>query len=151
MNPSEMRLDSPPGKERSTEGRFGGPLSFSARNPQPARRPEDAESRRRAAPACDFCRNTLLRDERHRLVWESPGLVTELILADLCRRCATCYTAGVGLRAPRQDTLRLVHEVRASAEAPKVVGFIARSAVYLAIGLAFFLIVTLISSQAHAG
>src|SRR5262249_2033524 len=125
MNPSEMRLDSPPGKERSTEGRFGGPPSFSARNPQPDRRPEDAGSRRRSAPACGFSRTPRLRAERHRLVWESPGLATELILADLCRRCATCYIAGVGSRSPRPDTVRLVNEVRASAEAPKGVGFIA--------------------------
>jgi hypothetical protein len=39
-----------------------------------------------------------------------------------------------------------VQEVRQSAAAPRVVGFIARGAVYLLIALTFFLIVTLISS-----
>jgi hypothetical protein len=42
-----------------------------------------------------------------------------------------------------------VHEVRPSAAAPKVVGFIARGAVYFLVAVTFFLIVTLISSYAR--
>ena len=104
------------------------------------------------APSCDFCRSILPRGgERNRLVWESPELATELILADLCRRCATAYGSGDDLRSTRPDAVRLVQEVRPSAAAPRAVGFIARAAIYLLIAAAFFLIVTLISSYAHAG
>jgi hypothetical protein len=44
-----------------------------------------------------------------------------------------------------------VQEVRPSAAGPKVAGFIARGVIYLLIAVAFFLIVTLLSSYAHAG
>jgi hypothetical protein len=42
-----------------------------------------------------------------------------------------------------------VQEGRASALASKAVGFAARGVLYLLIAVAFFLIVTLISSSAH--
>jgi hypothetical protein len=99
------------------------------------------------APSCDFCRSNLPRGERHRLVWESASLDGELILADLCSRCATAY--GAGSRSARPTALRLVQEVRNSAAPPKVVGVIARGAFYLLIAFAFFFIVTLISSYAR--
>jgi hypothetical protein len=140
-----MRLDLPPRAAR--ESRFGGSPSLSARHSEFARHPEDAEPRRRAAPACDFCRSPLPRGERHRLVWESAALDSELILADLCSRCATAY--GSGSRSARPTALRLVQEVRPSAAPPKVVGVIARGAFYLLIACAFFFIVTLISSYAR--
>lgn len=116
--------------------------------------PLPAESRMNAAlsgspraPSCDFCRSPLSRGERHRLVWESAPLDSELILADLCSRCATAY--GSGSQSARPTALRLLQEVRPSAAAPKAVGFIARGAFYLLIAFAFFFIVTLISSYAH--
>jgi hypothetical protein len=88
--------------------------------------------------------------ERHRLVWESEALATELILAEVCSRCADkAFGSARGSQAARADALRLVQEVRPSATAPKIVGFIARGAVYFLVGVTFFLIVTLISSYAH--
>jgi hypothetical protein len=99
------------------------------------------------APSCDFCRSPLPRGERHRLVWEGAALDSELILADLCSRCATAF--GTGSWSARPTALRLVQEVRLSAAAPRAVGFIARGAFYLLIAFAFFFIVTLISSYAR--
>jgi hypothetical protein len=102
------------------------------------------------APSCDFCRSSLVRGERHRLVWESAALDSELILADLCSRCAAeAFGSAPGSRPARLDAVRLVQEVRPSAAAPKVVGVIARGAFYLLIAFAFFFIVTLISSYAR--
>jgi hypothetical protein len=127
--------------------RFGGSPSFSAQRETKA---EAAESRRRAAPGCDFCGSALPKGERHRFVWESAALATELILAELCSRCATeVFRSAGGSRSARPDALRLVQELRRSAPAPKVASFIARGASYLLIALTFFLIVTLISSYAH--
>jgi hypothetical protein len=134
-----MRLDLSPTAVRGS--RFGGSPSFSGRHP------EHSESRRPAAPACDFCRSPLPRGERHRLVWESAALDGELILADLCSRCATAY--GSGSQPGRPSGLKLVQEVRPSAAPPKVVGVIARGAFYLLIAFAFFFMVTLISSYAR--
>jgi hypothetical protein len=129
--------------EPKTRGsRFGGSPSSTAQ------RDTQAEAARsRAAPACDFCRGALPRGERNRLVWESPEHATGLILADLCSRCATAY--GSDSQSARPTAVRLVQEVRPSAAPPKVVGFIARGAVYFLIAATFFLIVTLISAYAH--
>jgi hypothetical protein len=117
--------------------------------------PPAAESRMNAAvsgppraPACDFCQTALTRGERHRLVWES-SLPTTLVLADLCSHCSTRAESLVELYGGRgRDAIRLAQEVRPSAPAHKVAGFIARGVFYLLIALAFFLIVTLISSRA---
>ena len=142
-----MSLNLPVHGQTIRGSRFGGSPSFSA---QRETKPEAAESRRRAAPGCDFCGNALPRGERHRLVWESAALASELVLAELCSRCAAeAFRSARGSRTARADALRLVQEVRPSATAPKIVGFIARGALYLLIALAFFLIVTLISSAAH--
>jgi hypothetical protein len=115
--------------------------------------PLPAESGMNAAvsgsPACDFCRGALSREERHRLVWESP-VPAELVLAELCSRCATSAETLLELYGGRgRQSIALVQEVRPSARAPRVVGFLARGALYLLIALAFFLIVTLISSAAR--
>ena len=139
-----MNLDLPVHSKELRGSRFGGSPSLTA---QPGTQPEAAEPRRHAAhPACDFCRGALSREERHRLVWESP-YPAELVLADLCSRCATSAEPLLKLYGGRgRESIALVQEVRPSAAAPKVVGFIARGAFYLMIALAFFLIVTLISS-----
>ena len=127
--------------------RFGGSPSLAA---QTRTQPEAAEPRRHAArPVCDFCRGALQREERHRLVWESP-FGADLVLADLCSRCATRAETLVELHGGRgRKSIALVQEVRPSARPHRVVGFVARGALYLLIALAFFLIVTLISSAAH--
>jgi hypothetical protein len=140
-----MKLDLPPTEER--ESRFGGSPPCSVRHPEFAWHLGDAESRPRAAPACDFCRRNLPRGERHRLLWESAALDSELILADLCSRCATAY--GSGSRSARPTAVRLLQEVRPSAASPKVAGVIACGAFYLLIAFAFFFIVTLTASYAR--
>jgi hypothetical protein len=116
---------------------------------QPRTQREAAEPRRPAAhPACDFCRGALRREERHRLVWESPS--SELVLADLCSGCATSAETLLELYGCRgRESIALVQEVRPSARPHRVVGFVARGALYLLIALTFFLIVTLISSRAR--
>jgi hypothetical protein len=113
-------------------------------------RRDAAPSPRRPAahPACDFCRGALRREERHRLIWESQS--AELVLADLCSRCATRAEILLELYGGRgRKSIALVQEARPSARPHRVVGFVARGALYLLIALAFFLIVTLISSAAH--
>jgi hypothetical protein len=100
------------------------------------------------APACDFCRGSLTRGERHRLVWES-SLPATLVLADLCIHCSTRAESLVELYGGRgRDAIRLAQEVRPPAPAHKVAGFIARGALYILIAVTFFLIVTAISSRA---
>jgi hypothetical protein len=127
--------------------RFGGSSSLTA---QPKPQPATAAAPRPAAhPACDFCRGALRREERHRLVWEGP-FREELVLADLCSRCATSAETLLELYGGRgREAIALVQEVRPSARSHRVVGFLARGALYLLIALAFFLIVTLISSYAR--
>jgi hypothetical protein len=128
------------------ESRFRGSPSFSA---QRETKPEAAESRRRAAPGCDFCGSALPRSERYRLLWESP-YPAELVLADLCNRCATGADTLLKLYGGRgREAIALVQEVRPSARPHRVVGFFARGALYLVIALTFFVIVTLISSTAR--
>jgi hypothetical protein len=141
-----VSLDLPVHTQEIRGSRFGGSPSLAA---QPRTRPEAAEPRRPSAhPACDFCRGALGREERHRLVWESP-FPAELVLADLCSRCATSAETLLELYGGRgRESIALVQEVRPSARAHRVVGFLARGALYLLIALAFFLIVTLISSAA---
>jgi hypothetical protein len=141
-----MRLDLHPGAERS--GR-----AASAALPLPAQpRMNETISHAPRAPLCDFCRSALARGERNRLVWDS-GVAGELVLAELCAGCATRF---FGSRRSQVDILRLVQDRRASALAgrasalaPKAVGFAARGVLYLLIAVAFFLIVTTISSSAH--
>jgi hypothetical protein len=125
----------------------GGSPSLAA---QPRTQRKDAEPGRHAArPACDFCRSALRREERHRLVWQSP-FQAELVLADLCSRCATRADTLLKLYGGGgREAIALVEEVRPSARPHRVVGFFARGALYLLIALTFFVIVTLISSTAR--
>ena len=96
--------------------------------------------------ACDLCGHARTRDERNRLVWKSDP-VTELVLAELCSRCAARADSLVEFYGGRGcEAITLVREVRPSAPPWRVVGFIARGVVYLLIALTFFLIVTVFSS-----
>jgi hypothetical protein len=68
----------------------------------------------------------------------------------VCGHCADkAFGSAPGSQPARLDSVRLVQEVQSSAAASKVMGFIARGVSYVLIALAFFLIVTLISSYAH--
>ena len=100
--------------------------------------------------ACDLCGGTRPRGDRRRLVWEREP--TSLVLADLCRGCATFAGPLLELYGGHgRHAIRLVEEL-SSAPPPRtarlrVLGYSARGIVYLLIGAAFFLLVTLVTSM----
>jgi hypothetical protein len=66
----------------------------------------------------------------------------------LCSRCATSAETLLELYGGRgRESIALVKEVRPSVSPHRVVGLVARGALYLLIALTFFLIVTMISSR----
>jgi hypothetical protein len=66
----------------------------------------------------------------------------------LCSRCASGAETLLELYGGRgRGSIALVQEVRPSERPYRVAAFVVRSALYLLIALAFFLIVTLISSR----
>jgi hypothetical protein len=142
---AQVSLDLPVNGQKIRGSRVGGSPSLAA---QPGTQAEGSQPPRRAAqPTCDFCESALTRGERHRLVWER-SLATGLVLADLCSHCSTRVESLVELYGGRgRNAIRLAQQVRPSAPAHKVAGFIARGALYLLIAFTFFLIVTLISSR----
>jgi hypothetical protein len=105
------------------------------------------------AAVCDLCGAPLPRGERWRLVWKS-GLVGDLVLADLCARCAgesdrflERYGGG-GREAVRLTQERFVPAVEpAPGQLQRVGGMIVRGLVYVLIALATFVVVTLVTSR----
>ena len=109
----------------------------------------------RALPAthlvCDVCGSARPRDERHRLVWEHD-LGTPLVLAELCRDCATSSDPLLELHGGRgRAAITLLRETRLSRSPrrvrPRVFGYTARGVVYLLIAVACFVLVTLATSR----
>jgi hypothetical protein len=101
--------------------------------------------------ACDVCGYARSRDERHRLVWESDA-ATRLVLAELCRDCATFADRLVELYGGcGRESIRLVQEIRASPPPrtvqPRVLGYAARGLLYVLIVVASFLLVTVVTSR----
>jgi hypothetical protein len=100
---------------------------------------------------CDMCGSARAREERHRLVWERDP-ATGVVLAELCRDCATFADPLVELYGGRgRDAIKLVREIRASPP-PRTVqlrafGYTARGILYLLIAAASFLLVTLMTSR----
>jgi hypothetical protein len=104
-----------------------------------------------ATPACDFCGAVCARSQRRRLTWETER-GDELVLADLCARCAAHADrllalyggrgrASMQLSGPgRADAIPLALVRRAS-------GALMRALVYVLIALAVFFVVTLITSR----
>jgi hypothetical protein len=97
------------------------------------------------------CGRARPRDERHRLVWERDP-ATRLVLAELCRDCATIADPLLELYGGRgREAIRLVQEIPASppprTAQPRVLGHAARGALYLLIAVAAFLLVTLVTSR----
>ena len=141
-----MPSDLPPGAEKS--GRAA-PAALPAKEHGGE---VDAGERPRSTPlACDLCGNARTRDERHRLVWErDPD--TRLVLAELCRGCATVADPLLELHGGRgREAIELVREIRASPPPrptvqPRVLGFTARGLLYLLIAIASFVLVTLVTS-----
>lgn len=101
--------------------------------------------------ACDFCGAARARGERRRFVWNT-GLGDELVLADLCGRCATeavrllAVYGGHGRKA-----IRFMQAAPVSAVEPgpvrRVGGILGRGLVYILIALAAFVVVTFVTSR----
>ena len=106
----------------------------------------------RALPAthlvCDVCGSARPRDERHRLVWEHD-LGTPLVLAELCRDCATSSDPLLELHGGRgRAAITLLREARLSRSPRRVrPRGRARGVVYLLIAVACFVLVTLATSR----
>ena len=100
---------------------------------------------------CDVCGKARTRGERRRLVWESdPG--TLLVLAELCRDCATFADPLLELYGGcGRDAISLVEEIRASPPPrtvqSRVLGYAARWMLYVLIAVGSFVLVTLVTSR----
>jgi hypothetical protein len=101
--------------------------------------------------ACDFCGAPRAGGERIRLVWDS-GPDGDLVLADLCERCAgqadrllEVY-GGHGRTAIKVTRMSPV-EVREAAWTVRIGGPLVRGLVYVLIALATFVVVTLLWSR----
>ena len=130
-----------PTREPKTRGsRSGGSPSLAVQPGASA-----AASKPSPGHSCDFCRGSLIRGERHRLVWESAA--GELILAELCGRCAGEAESLVDRYGGYGGaTIALVNEASMPTTSRRMFAPVARGAVYVLIALTFFLIVTLFSS-----
>jgi hypothetical protein len=101
--------------------------------------------------ACDICAAPRSRRERWRLVWNS-GLDGDLVLAELCIRCASESEQLLALYGGRdRDAIRLAQEDSASEVEPAVVrrvgGMFVRGLVYVLIAIAAFVVVTLVTAR----
>jgi hypothetical protein len=100
--------------------------------------------------ACDFCGATRARGERRRLVWDS-GLGGDVVLADLCERCAGDADrllemhGGRGRKAMRLTQASAVSSPETAIQ--RVGGALVRGLVYLLIGLATFVIFTVVTGR----
>jgi ribosomal protein L32 len=113
------------------------------------RKRRDDSDARSAPPlsVCDFCGSARSPAERNRVVWDC-GIDSDLLLADLCGRCAADADRLLALYGGRgRNALTLTRETRAAlpvrAARARTLG---RVLVYLLAGLASFILVTLISS-----
>jgi hypothetical protein len=101
--------------------------------------------------ACDFCGGPRARGERLRLVWDS-GLGGDLVIADLCDRCAGKADRLLEMYGGRGRTvMRLTQAspVSAPETAPlqRVGATIVRALVYVLIALATFVVFTVVTSR----
>jgi hypothetical protein len=119
----------------------------------PVARARPEESRRRAAKAaaCDVCGAPRARGERRRLVWDS-GVGGDLVVADLCARCAAESDRLLELYGGRgRDAVTVTQQGPVSAadwaSMRRVGGVVVRGLVYVLIALAAFAVVTLITAR----
>jgi len=104
---------------------------------------------------CDVCGTSLPGGERFRLVWKS-GLEGDLVLADLCARCAGESDRFLAMYGGRgREAVRLTQERFVSAAEPapghlhRLGAIIVRGLVYVLIALATFAVITVITSVAR--
>jgi hypothetical protein len=97
---------------------------------------------------CDMGGGARDGSQRHRLVWDT-GLGTELVLAELCSRCAGRPGPLLEVYGGRgHAALRVTHVHAARAAQPHAMrGIILRGLVYALIALAAFVLVTSITSR----
>ena len=96
-----------------------------------------------------MCGGARERSERHRLVWDT-GLGTELVLAELCRRCADRPGRLLEVYGGRgHDALRVIRVPTAREVQPRrtMGGIILRGLVYVLVALAAFVVVTSVTSH----
>jgi hypothetical protein len=101
--------------------------------------------------ACDVCAAPRSRRERRRLVWNS-GVDGDLVLAELCARCASESEQLLAIYGGRgRDAIRLTQDGSVSAVEPavvrRVVGMLVRGLVYVLIAVAAFVVVTLVTAR----
>jgi hypothetical protein len=95
---------------------------------------------------CDFCGAAHSPFERQRLVWQ-VGVEGELVLADLCSRCAADADRLLDLYGGHgRNAIRLTRERRAAARHTAQPARFGRVLIYLLVALVSFVLVTLISS-----
>jgi len=103
------------------------------------------------AAACDICGGARTRSERQRLIWAATP-DDELILAELCRNCATrpevvLETYGARSHGALWITPANVVSVRESAPARAIGGVVLRGLIYVLVALAAFVVVTAVTSH----
>lgn len=104
-----------------------------------------------ATPACDLCGAVCARSQRRHLTWETEG-GDELVLADLCARCAAHADRLLDVYGGRgRASMRLsgpgAADVIPLALVRRASGALMRAVVYVLIALAVFFVVTLITSR----
>jgi hypothetical protein len=104
-----------------------------------------------ASATCDFCGAPRANRERQRLVWDS-GRDGELVLAELCARCARRADELVALFGGRgREAMRLSQHVAASPVEPtpvrRVGGVVGRGVVYVLVAVVAFLVVTFLGAR----
>jgi hypothetical protein len=95
------------------------------------------------------CGAVRARGERRRIVWDT-GLGGDVVLADLCRRCAADGDRLLELHGGHGRTaMRLTQPVATSETGlvKRVSGVVLRGALYGLIALAVFFVVTLFTSR----
>jgi hypothetical protein len=99
---------------------------------------------------CDVCGEPHARGERRRLVWAS-GPDGDLVLADLCARCAGESHRFLVMYGGRgRDAVRLTHESSVSvkrAPVPRAAGMFVRGLLYVLVAVAAFVLVTLLTAR----
>jgi hypothetical protein len=106
---------------------------------------------RATAPACDFCRAPCPRSQRRWLMWKTE-CGDDVVLADLCARCAShadqlLEVYGGRGRSSMRVTGPATEDVVPLAVVRRASGMLVRGAIYVLIALATFFVVTLITSR----